>query len=114
MYILLKDLVPPSCLEGSPGASLGTSLLFPGLIPSAFAWGMNGCNGAPRIEVPSACTCRACVRVWCGLYMGVWYLDHINEHMGEKGKWIVCGYDLATVKIQCYFDGCFVFALRAI
>lgn len=57
---------------------------------------------------------RACGRIGCGLYMELWYLDHINEHTEEQGKWIIDGYDLATVKIGCYFDGCFVFALRAI
>lgn len=56
----------------------------------------------------------ACEHTGCGLYMGLWHLDHINEHTGERGKWIIYGYDLATVKIGCYFDGCFVFALRAI
>lgn len=56
----------------------------------------------------------ACEHTGCGLYMALWHLDHINEHTGERGKWIIYGYDLATVKIGCYFDGCFVFALRAI
>lgn len=38
-YLLLKDLVPSSCLEGSRGVSLESPLFFPGLIPSAFTWG---------------------------------------------------------------------------
>lgn len=64
--------------------------------------------------VPGAHTCCGCVRRGCGLCRGVWCLEHVNEHAGEQRKWISYGSDLAAVKIQCYFDGCFVFALPAI
>lgn len=57
---------------------------------------------------------HACERIGWGLYMILWHLNPVNEHTGEQGKRIIYGYDLATVKIGCYFDGCFVFALRAI
>lgn len=49
-----------------------------------------------------------------GLSTVILCLEHVNERTGERGRWIVYGYDLATVKITCYFDGCFVFALGAI
>jgi hypothetical protein len=39
------------------------------------------------------------------------YLDHISEGKNLQINYIIYGYDMATVKIICYFDSCFIFAL---
>lgn len=47
----------------------------------------------------------------CVKYRRIQYLDPISEGKNVQINCIIYGYDMATVKITCYFDSCFIFTL---
>lgn len=53
------------------------------------------------------CVCL-CVRK---KYLRIQYLDPISEGTNVQINCIIYGDDMATVKIACYFDSCFIFTL---